>query len=41
MQLAAQNKIRHTIETFAFEEVNEKLDVLRRGEIVGRAVLMF
>ncbi len=41
MALAAENKIRHTIETFAFEQTNEYLDRLRQGEIVGRSVLKF
>lgn len=41
MVLAAQGKIRHTIQTFGFDEVNEYLDRLRTGEIVGRAVLKF
>ena len=39
--LAAQGKIRHTIKPFTFEQVNEHLDLLRAGEIVGRAVMKF
>jgi propanol-preferring alcohol dehydrogenase len=39
--LAAQGKIRHTIKPFAFTQVNEYLDLLRAGDIVGRAVLTF
>ncbi len=41
MALAADNKIRHTIETFSFEQINPFLDRLRKDEIVGRSVLKF
>ncbi len=41
MALAAKNKIRHTIETFSFEQINPYLDRLRNNEIVGRSVLKF
>src|SRR5262245_5141527 len=41
MALAAQGKIRHTLKIFKFEEINEYLDMLRAGEIVGRAVMKF
>jgi alcohol dehydrogenase, propanol-preferring len=39
--LAAQGKIRHTIQTIAFEQINEHLELLRSGEVVGRAVVKF
>ena len=39
--LAAQGKIRHTIKTIAFDQLNEYLDLLRAGDIVGRAVMKF
>lgn len=39
--LAAQGKIRHTIKTISIEQVNEHIDLLRSGEIVGRAVVTF
>jgi alcohol dehydrogenase, propanol-preferring len=39
--LAAQGKIRHTIKTIAYEQINEHLELLRSGEIVGRAVVKF
>jgi propanol-preferring alcohol dehydrogenase len=39
--LAAQGKIRHTIEVIAFDQLNEYLDLMRAGEIVGRAVMTF
>jgi propanol-preferring alcohol dehydrogenase len=41
MSLAAQGKIRHTIKPVAFEQINENLELLRTGEIVGRAVVRF
>jgi len=41
MALAAQRKIRHTIKTIGFEQINEYLNLLRDGEIVGRAVVTF
>src|SRR5262245_33267682 len=41
MALAAQGKIRHTITTIALEQVNEYLDRLRSGDIVGRAVVKY
>jgi len=39
--LAAENKIRHNIKLFKFAEINENLDLLRSGDIVGRAVMKF
>src|SRR5262249_37331537 len=41
MALASENKIRHTIKPFKFNEINENLDLLRTGDIVGRAVMKF
>ncbi|MET0675720.1 MAG: NAD(P)-dependent alcohol dehydrogenase [Bradyrhizobium sp.] len=41
MALAAQDKIRHTIKTITFDQINETLERLRVGEIVGRAVVKF
>ena len=41
MALAAQDKIRHNLKIFKFEQLNEYLDLLRAGEIVGRAVMKF
>src|SRR5499426_2415890 len=39
MALAAQDKIRHTIKIFRFDQINENIDLLRTGDIVGRAVM--
>ena len=41
MALAAQDKIRHTIKVITFDQINEFLELLRAGEIVGRAVVKF
>lgn len=41
LALAAQGKIRHTVKTITFEQINENIDLLRTGDIVGRAVIQF
>ena len=41
MALAAQDKIRHTIKTIPFEQINEYLDLLRANKVVGRAVVKY
>jgi propanol-preferring alcohol dehydrogenase len=41
MALAAEDKIQHTVETFSFDKLNEYIDRLRVGEVVGRAVMKF
>ena len=41
MALAAQGKIRHTVKTITFDQINEFIDLLRTGKIVGRAVIKF
>jgi alcohol dehydrogenase, propanol-preferring len=41
MALAAKGKIRHTIKIFEFNQINEYLELLRAGEIIGRAVMKF
>lgn len=41
MALAARGKIRHSIKTITFDQINENLELLRTGDIVGRAVIMF
>ncbi len=41
MALAAQDKIKHTVEVFKFEQVNDYIDRLRVGDILGRAVMTF
>jgi alcohol dehydrogenase, propanol-preferring len=39
--LAQQGKIQHSITRVKFEDVNEGLEMLRAGDIVGRAVITF
>ncbi|KTD07734.1 NAD(P)-dependent alcohol dehydrogenase [Legionella jamestowniensis] len=41
LALASQGKIRHKVKLINFEEINENLDLLRSGDIVGRAVIKF
>ena len=41
MALAAQGKIRHSVKTIGFDQINEYINLLRTGEIVGRAVVKF
>jgi alcohol dehydrogenase, propanol-preferring len=39
--LAEQGKIKHTLKKVRFEDINENLELLRNGSIVGRAVVTF
>lgn len=39
--LVQQGKLRHQLKVASFEEINENIDLLRSGEIVGRAVIKF
>src|SRR5262245_13007785 len=41
MALAAHGKIRHKVQTIRFDQINEHIELLRTGEIVGRAVIKF
>lgn len=41
MTLAQEGKLRHTIKRIRLEEANENLELLRDGEVVGRAVIAF
>ncbi|KTD40202.1 zinc-binding dehydrogenase [Legionella parisiensis] len=41
LALASQGKIKHTVNIINLEQVNEYLDLLRAGDIVGRAVIKF
>ena len=34
-------EIRHTLDIFTFDQINKYIDLLRTGEIVGRAVMKF
>jgi propanol-preferring alcohol dehydrogenase len=39
--LAQAGKIKHTLKRVRFEDINENLEMLRAGDIVGRAVVTF
>jgi propanol-preferring alcohol dehydrogenase len=39
--LAQQGKVKHRVKKIPFEDINENLELLRQGEIVGRGVVMF
>jgi len=41
ISLAQKGKIRHAIKTIRFEDINKNLDLLRTGDIVGRAVVTY
>jgi propanol-preferring alcohol dehydrogenase len=39
--LAQQGKIRHTVKKIRVEDVNENLELLRSGDVIGRAVVVW
>jgi propanol-preferring alcohol dehydrogenase len=39
--LVEQGKVQHSIKTIRLEEVNENLELLRSGAVVGRAVIRY
>jgi alcohol dehydrogenase, propanol-preferring len=39
--LAQQEKIKHTLKKIGFDDINENLELLRDGDIIGRAVITF
>ena len=41
LDLARQGLIKHTITTLKLDDVNDKLEALGRGDVVGRAVIVF
>ncbi|WP_277926935.1 MULTISPECIES: hypothetical protein [Nostoc] len=41
MALASQGKVRHTVKIINLDQVNEILDLLRMGDVVGRALIKF
>jgi propanol-preferring alcohol dehydrogenase len=41
MALAQAGKIKHAVKRVRFEDINENLELLRAGDIVGRAVVTF
>lgn len=41
LALVAAGKIGHTITMVTFEDINENLEALARGDVVGRQVIAF
>jgi len=41
LALAQEGKIQHSIKRLRLEDVNENIEMLRRGDIIGRAVIVF
>ena len=41
LALAQKGKIQHSIKRVRFQDINENLDLLRAGDIIGRAVIVF
>lgn len=41
LALAQKGKIQHTIKRVEFKDINENLELLRAGDIIGRAVIAF
>ena len=41
LALAQKGKIQHSIKRIRFEDINENLELLRSGDIIGRAVIVF
>jgi alcohol dehydrogenase, propanol-preferring len=41
MALAAKGKIQHTVKQVGFDRINESIEILREGKVVGRLVMTF
>ena len=39
IELAKQGKVKHVLQTFRLEEINRAIDLLKSGQIMGRAVI--
>ena len=39
IELAKQGKVKHVLQTFQLEEINRAIDLLKSGQIIGRAVI--
>jgi propanol-preferring alcohol dehydrogenase len=40
IELASQRKIKHAYQSFSLKEINQAIDLLRQGQIIGRAVIV-
>ncbi|MEN4475499.1 NAD(P)-dependent alcohol dehydrogenase [Mycolicibacterium cosmeticum] len=41
LALAQQGRVKHTVTRIRFDDINETIDALARGEIIGRAVIVY
>jgi propanol-preferring alcohol dehydrogenase len=41
VQLVQQGKVKHAVKPIRLEDVNENIELLRRGDVVGRAVIKY
>jgi len=41
LALAQKGQIQHSIKPIRFEDINHNLELLRTGDIIGRAVIVF
>lgn len=41
LELASEGQIKHTVTTVTLEDINDRLDALARGDVVGRQVIVF
>ncbi len=41
LSLAQQGRLRHSVKTVLFDDINENVEMLRSGDIVGRAVIKY
>lgn len=39
--LAEANQIKHTITKVRFDDINDTLDAIARGDVLGRAVIVY
>jgi propanol-preferring alcohol dehydrogenase len=41
LALAAAGQIKHTVTRVRFDDINETLDAIARGDVLGRAVVIY
>jgi len=41
LALAAAGRIKHTVTRVRFDDVNETIDAIGRGDVLGRAVIVY
>jgi D-arabinose 1-dehydrogenase-like Zn-dependent alcohol dehydrogenase len=40
MELASRRKMKHVYQSFTLTGINQAIDLLRQGQIIGRAVIV-